>query len=663
MTVPLNSNPGFEVDTAGWQIFDASLARSTAEAYRGVASALVVPDGGGGDTLLATTAASHPPVNPGELYNLSAFVYIPDAVGGTQNVRVRIGWLDAADVNLGATDGPFTQVQVGEWTEVSVVGSAFASATRAIIGVAQSGVGSNDELHVDEVVFSTLCVTGAAYEVKIDWNKSGSYLDAYDDVTGHLLAREPISLQYGRDQARALAPGVAGELDFELCNLDRLYSPENVVSPIFGDILPGRNVICEATWLGVTTTLIEARIDDYDVKGDRKDRSVAVACLDSFARFQKQKISTSLFQSIRTGDAMHRVLDAIGWPVGKRDIDVGATIISFWWENETDAGTAFEKIVASEGPPSIAYLQGGVFTFKDRHHRIQDARSQTNQAEYCIAGYVGDCETESPCPTGSFKFTEPFEYEHGMKNIVNSVTFSVDERRIDPERSVVWESEQVSMYTLGASEVDTIEVETNDPFTGALVPVEGTDFELVSGSVSVSLSRTSGQSTIITLTAGGGGARLRELQLRAYAVPVKSTVQVSASDAASITDYDVSSWPDDAPWVNRHDAKALAQIILLHYANRLPQVTVRIVNHDRDPGYITEMLTRMISDRVGIQHPQLQLDADFYVENVKHTITRLGKIHETVLGCEQVPAGVPDASTLFTFDVAGRGFDDGRFGT
>ena len=63
---------------------------------------------------------------------------------------------------------------------------------------------------------------------------------------------------------------------------------------------------------------------------------------------------------------------------------------------------------------------------------------------------------------------------------------------------------------LGVSEVLTFTASASDPFINAVTPVSGTDYTLLSGAVTPTLSRTSGASTTITLTAGGGGAVLAE---------------------------------------------------------------------------------------------------------------------------------------------------------
>ncbi|GII42262.1 hypothetical protein [Planotetraspora phitsanulokensis] len=147
--------------------------------------------------------------------------------------------------------------------------------------------------------------------------------------------------------------------------------------------------------------------------------------------------------------------------------------------------------------------------------------------------------------------------------------------------------------------------------------------------------------------------------MRAFNVPVLRTTVVEAVDSTSVQQYGERSNPNDAPWANVHDARAIADAVLAQRAQRLPTVRIRIVCGDTTPSSrIAAALARDLSDRITIIEPQTGLSAEFFVERIEHTIDR-GKIHEIVLGCEKVPA---QPSPVFTFDAAGRGFNDGKFG-
>lgn len=267
----------------------------------------------------------------------------------------------------------------------------------------------------------------------------------------------------------------------------------------------------------------------------------------------------------------------------------------------------------------------------------------------------------------ALSFLEPFGYSHGWRDIVNDASFDVDERRPDDGYAAVWASDDTIALTLGQSV--QAQAKASEPFREALTPVAGTDIIFAgAGTAAASISRTSGQSTTISITAIGGDVTITHLQLRARPVPSARTVKVSATDPVSVQRHGQRSNPGDAPWANAHDAYAIAQLLLAHYAQRRPTVELRLVSSDS--AHLLQILTRTISDMITIQHGELGLDADFHVESIEHTIARMPsdeeavsgcetRVHYATLGCERTGLIVPP--NPFTFDVAGLGFDDGVF--
>lgn len=182
----------------------------------------------------------------------------------------------------------------------------------------------------------------------------------------------------------------------------------------------------------------------------------------------------------------------------------------------------------------------------------------------------------------------------------------------------------------------------------------------------VTLSRRSGQSTTLTITATAGDLTITHLQLRAVSVPVARTVDVAQSSSTSVSRHGLRTYSEDAPWAGRHDALAVATILLAQYAERRPIVQLPLVSSD--PDHHLQIVTRAISDLVTIVNSELGLDADFHIETISHRLRRMtgqdncpGPVHYATLGCER--SGVVVATNPFTFDVVGKGFDQGQFGT
>lgn len=263
----------------------------------------------------------------------------------------------------------------------------------------------------------------------------------------------------------------------------------------------------------------------------------------------------------------------------------------------------------------------------------------------------------------TFDFTAPFVYQHGWRDIVNDVLQDVDQRAQNADLTSVWSTE--SPFSILTGQTVEIKAVANDPFLNAVAPTaSGDDPDIVytgTGTVSTTITRDSGQSTIIRITSAGGPATVLSMRLRARAVPVGHTVQIREQDPGSITVHGLRTYPQDIPLATANDVEAVAEVIVAQYANRRPLVSMRIVA--QDPAHLLQIFTRTLSDRITIRHDELGLDFGFFIEQLEHTITRIDPdrppVHALVLGCEK-ERDAPNKNP-FTFDKTGAGFDDGFF--
>lgn len=484
------------------------------------------------------------------------------------------------------------------------------------------------------------------YTLAADWSGDGTFTGTLEDVTSYALDDPVLRVGYGRDTAQATSPMAAGKLAFGLNNTGNEFGPESTTSAIAGLVEEGRPVKFSFNGL----VLFDGLIDDIDVTHVGAKRFTA-DCSDLWGRLSSQNLSTPLYRGVRTGTAIGYVLDAVGW-TGGRDLDPGATLIPWWWLEDVDAAAAIEDLVASEGPPATTYIENGTFCFRDRHARILDSASNTVQATFSHAVPAGS-------RPGTLKILKGATYDRQMAGIANTVSWLV-EQRAPQERQVVWSTEDT--YTLASGETIEIKVVPEDPFLDATTPVEGTDYTLRSGAVVVWLTRTSGQSVTIVVRASAPSV-LAGMALRALPVPVARTVKVEAEDSQSVARRGRRAWQGEAKWANVEDARAIAQRIVATYAANRPTVTITIAYAPGMPGgstYLTQIQNRRIGDRVRIILDSLGVDDEFWVERLEHEIVKLGALHKLTLGCQI--AGADQPAAVFTFDVAGRGFNDGVFG-
>lgn len=512
----------------------------------------------------------------------------------------------------------------------------------------------------------------------VDWDRNGNFTGTFDDVTTRVLPSARLEVEYGRDADSPLAAVVAGEGAFTLTNTDRRYTNRNTGSPLFGKVLPARPVKVERTVSGTPYPCgPRLHTDSQPLNPDRDTQTVSVRLVDYLADLRGKTLSTAMFTTVRAGAVIGTILDAIGW-AGARDLDTGVSVFPFWWEEGTDALEALDKVLRSEGWPALAYVDGaGTFVFRDRHHRMFDTTASTSQATFRASGVE---------PVMHKRFTE----DAGWTSVVNDATSSVELRRVR-DLQVVWESDDAIVVPGG--EVVTLVVQLTDPVTEVLVPTQNGDLrfegEVLQSqednpgyirtvpsftTVTASLSRTSGQSMILTLTNGGTtGEDETVTKIVLYGRPVTSTtsVQVSASDATSITAYGSRGLPNaDLPWCSRYDAQRILDRVVAERKVPLSRlvVTFQIGRTAAGPVSLSAaraaaVLARGLCDRVTVVEPESGISGDFYVDRIRHDAAD-DLDHVVTMWLDQVPPVVaPALASTFTFDtnVAGRRFDSGAF--
>lgn len=491
-------------------------------------------------------------------------------------------------------------------------------------------------------------MTVRGYLLGVDWLAVGDPAGTGEDDTSDALD-DDITVSWGRDTTQAASQPPAGKFSFGLDNTDGRYSPQNVSSPLFGNVLPGRRVVLQHTdpTAGDTISLFDGILANPRTEPGPPPQFHADDCEDAWGHPSAESLSTQIYSGIRTGDAVNIVLDAIGWE-GRRIIDPGVTCMPWWWVEGDDAATAIGKLVDSEGPPAMAYVRAGVFVFEDRHHRTLNAASTIS------AGLFTNIGPGQVKPAGAFRMLKgSISYDHGLARIVNSVTFTIDERRIG-EPVEVWSTE--TPFWIDAGATVTFFVTASDPFVNAVPPLEGAGINSDTGIVVASLSRTSGASTILSVTAAAGTLVTR-LALTAQPVAVASSIKVQAEDAGSVGRFGRNTWPKDAPFANRYDAQAIADRVVTTYAANRPVITFEVSNSD--PATFDQIRHRQISDRITIRDDTLGVNDDYMIEAVQHTIRKWNQ-HRVMFTCEVPQPTQPE--NVFTFNVAGKGFNQGLFG-
>ena len=203
--------------------------------------------------------------------------------------------------------------------------------------------------------------------------------------------------------------------------------------------------------------------------------------------------------------------------------------------------------------------------------------------------------------------------------------------------------------TLGNNEVFTVIVEspTTLPYDNAITPASGTDYTISAGSLASTptLDRDSGSSSVLSMTAGAGGATIQGptddptigLRVRADLLVETANGAAEGSDSTSQTAYEVQAlkgypiWP----YIAADDAQTLADALIADWKDPRPLTVIRIKGF-ADDTRLTSTLEREISDRVRVLTPERGgIDITGWVERIDHSIAELGHVI-TVLAIRKV---------------------------
>lgn len=475
--------------------------------------------------------------------------------------------------------------------------------------------------------------------VYVDWNDDGDFVDTYENVSDRVFAQPGITAVRGRDQVRALTPPAAGTFHTEIDNSSRDYSPENASSPIASYLYPGHKVRAtvfvgtevnydsadlynsDALYDGapaynISTTLL----DDIPQNPAIDVQTVELPSIGVFSRLVGKRVTTPLYQNILISTAIGYVLDELGWPAAERRISTSTTTLEWWWLDDADGWDAIQALSFSEGPGAALYEgSDGYFVFEDRTYRITANRCTTSQLTLAA--------TDTTPPISGMV------YQSGIKDIINVCSINYAKRAAG-SLAAVWTLGSTLTLAAGESRSFVARSETGDPFTAAVAPVLTTDYTVSVGSVaSTSINRTSGAQVTVTITAGGSGATVTTLQLRAQLVSVTASGSIAntVSASTSISRYGRRPFSyTTLPEIATNTLQDLANAIVTTY--QVAQPMIEVTAHGTDDTSATALLAREISDRLSVADPTSGFASDVFIEQITARITDAGFVTVT-FGC------------------------------
>ncbi len=165
------------------------------------------------------------------------------------------------------------------------------------------------------------------YEVHVDWDATDwtdtpDFSEAIDDISDYV---KNIYTDRGKKVEQGNTP--AGTLDITLNNEDKRFSPTYAASPIViaGDIRPWLPVRVRATVTGgAAIDFYTGFISRISVNPLPDIQEAYLYCTDGMDLLARNVVAVdkSDRSMVTDGAAIGYVLDAAGWPAGKRSIDV-----------------------------------------------------------------------------------------------------------------------------------------------------------------------------------------------------------------------------------------------------------------------------------------------------------------------------------------------------
>lgn len=529
--------------------------------------------------------------------------------------------------------------------------------------------------------------------VLVSWDGTGTFAGAFDDVTADVMADPGVTIDHGKDGARALDPPKVMAADFALFNHSAKYSQERGDSPIYQQVVTGRPVRISAVHGtsdeydtptaydepdyydgSATYTLARTRIDDIAQTTGWGNQAVSVTTLGLESLFVHHKVTIPVMTGPRVDQCITALLDAVGWPADDRVIALSDTTLTYWWCDDREPWSAMLELVQSEGAGSALYVCGsGRLHFENRNFRSTAERATESQASYFDTGLViaDGYDTATPYDeTGTYDggtsgaYFETLSYDPGFKTIRNRATYTIRTRTL-AALGPVWT--YGAAFSLSGGQSVTLIARPSDPFQNAVTPVSPTDFTVAGGTVSVSLSATSGLVAFMTITATSGTPTVTGLQLRAQALTVvgETTVQNAVDASASIARFspipgadipivlDVAGWPEIAAGA----AVGVCDAWVQRYMVQRPSVTIALRNGDA--GLLREIVTRHVSDRVTLYERNTGLEAaDVWLNSKQLTLARPGASDVVaVFRCEKT-----DEVAGFLWDHPGTLWDAATWG-
>jgi hypothetical protein len=495
------------------------------------------------------------------------------------------------------------------------------------------------------------------FKVEANWNADADFSDTGEDITLRVLKDAEVAAERGRNQIISRSPPLASDWRAVVNNVSGDYTATKVTSPLYPNVVSGREIRWSATHSAVTYQIIRGYIKRIENHPEWGQQTVSLTAFSQLGRLVGAKgRSTQLYgdgtiaNAIRSDQAMGYLFDAFGLTdTGLRAFDLGVSKFLWFWVRPEDEGFDLAiRILNSEGSGAALYdSPTNLSTFKSRHARALDTRSKVVQKTY----------RDTDNGTDPW-YVSPFKDDDGERHVVRACTAPYVSRVVDAANGEIWR--YGSSLTLGPNEVRQIQVRptSDDPIVSVVAPALTTDYTLSSGGISsIVFDRTSGALLTMTVTATPDGAVILgpsqattgmrvqgKLARAAYTSDVANTV----AGPGGVTGQQVRL--DGIPEMEYAAIQSLCNALVS--LNGVPRPTVVMTVPLVTDVNIAAALSAEIGDRVRVINSRRSFDKEMFVESIR-VVAPPGRAPYVLLGCEQ---------TTGTFFILGTSAIDGTDG-
>lgn len=159
------------------------------------------------------------------------------------------------------------------------------------------------------------------------------------------------TIKIARGRSSDFAAMDAGSCTVTLHDPDGKYNPRNAASPLYGYLLPMRQLRVTATFGGVTYGLFHGFITDIEADPDIATRTATITCMDLFTWLRRSRPVVPLKNNYTVGQLFGVILDAARWyGAAWRDLSAGGKVVpEFSLDGTVDLLAASEDLLNMDG--------------------------------------------------------------------------------------------------------------------------------------------------------------------------------------------------------------------------------------------------------------------------------------------------------------------------